>query len=414
MPSVLRTEVVGLEYYTGAVLIEDCKLGDKVYLKPNPDNEIDVNAIEVHLPSGDLLGHIGREDAKYFTSIWDEIEKQAVIIALEGGLDSECYGLKLAVHAKANDLGHRKGVLTFSYQLKPENERAYIFVDCSLSELKKLKQNLLRKGFYTRKDGECRWRTNDGHKYRWFISVSKSDVEFVMPASNEIEDFFLDEYQLLTRLHEIRELSEKLASVEADVANYEEEIESEKARLQEISTQMQELKTKKRELEDFTSLQQEEYDDLESKYQKLDAENQGRQNKIELLKNEKSKLAYDLSELGAPAGGISSYDSPVGEIFRKIFPHFEFLRDSLDKLIATDSKDLYAIIGKCEKELSTTGKTGWKNYSVKGWREHYYHIGHQDTGRLYARFNEAQGTISLLVSDKASQTGRDKKFLDNN
>jgi hypothetical protein len=410
MSSVLRTEVVGLQYYSGAVLIEDCKLGDKVILKPNPENAIDENAIEIHLPNGELLGHVGREDAKYFKSIWSEIDEVAEIIALEGGLESECYSLKLAAHAKGDGLGLRKGVSTFSYQLKNDDQRAYIFVDCSLNELKALKEKLMNNSFFIRKDGECRWRTNDGHKYRWFISVSKSKDEFVMPTSLEIENFFLKEYKLVTRLLEIRQLMEKLASVELNVTENEEEIELGKKRLSEISQQKHDIETQKQELEEFTTLQQSEFDELDSKYVKLDIENQGRQNKIEVLRREKDKLSYVLSELGAPEGGMNPSDSTIGELIIKIFPHIEFIRDSFDILVSSQSKDLLAIIGRCDRELNTTIKSGWSNFSVPGWREHYFNLGNQKTGRLYALVDEGRNRIKLLISSKAAQD-RDSKYL---
>ena len=410
MASVLRTEVVGLQYYSGAVLIEDCKLGDQVSLKRNPKNEIDGNAIEVYLPGGEQVGHIGREDAQYFNSIWDELEERATIIGLEGGLESEFYVLKIAVHADGEDHGLRKGVHTFSYELKDDNQRAYIYVDCSLKELATLKEKLTSRAIYPIKDGECRWRTNDGHKYRWFISVSMGKESFLMPKGLEIEEFFQTEYEGVTRLLEIRKLSNKLASVEVLVNEYEEEIHSNKSSLEKIQHKIRKLNEQKSELEDFTTLQQDEFDQLQMNYNKLNAENEGRKNKIESLGSEKSRLKYDLSVLGAPEGGLDYRTTSLSQYLENTFPRIEFLRDSFQKINSIESPDLLPVIGRSELDLNGTGKSGWKNFSAKGWREHYFSLGGQKTGRLYAFVDKKSNTIKLLVSDKASQD-RDSKYI---
>ncbi len=82
---LLRTNVAGIQYYSGLSLVDAGYIaeGQRLILRREPDNPYDWNAIEVFTERGDKVGYIPRDRNEVLASMMDQgISVYAVVYAI--------------------------------------------------------------------------------------------------------------------------------------------------------------------------------------------------------------------------------------------------------------------------------------------------------------------------------------------
>ncbi len=366
--------IAGIRYENRASSVLRCSLRERVWLRREPDNKYDANAIEVVTQQGSQLGHLSRHLAARLAPYMDEIGEPipAVITGLTSNINGSEIAAKVGFYVPSevfSDIESEREHIEYFCEVG-SGGALYLLLDCDEAALKGVTNELTRAGLAWDRYGMSYRPAADGRQYRWYIVLEENVSE------DEVDAFFRERFGVISQAKQAEEFEQAW-------------IESE----EESEMLMEEVARLKSELRDAS--------DMENLLIEIEKEN-------ERLKKENHELRQTIKREQKERKQMRSCGDELQQVIRTLLPNIEFLKDSMDVIIY-ELRDNRHVLGKLHSIASGENPPQAKGVrSAPGWREIYYSTGQKQDGRLYFRCEKNRCWV--LVSSKADQE-RDVKYL---
>ncbi len=356
--------IAGIRYQQRAVEVAGCTLREFVWLRREPQNRHDPNAVRVVNSRGRTLGYLPRELAAKLAAYMDAGHDpiKAMITELASDVAGDAVGARVGFFlpaAMAATLA--KGATGLAYHCEPSSSGAlYLLLDGDETLLHEVAGKLQRAHLRWVRHGVCYRPASDGRKYRWYILLEEE------VGHAQVDEFFYTHFGV----------KPPPAEVESDVREWLDTLDEENANLTAQNTA------------------------LRSKVTELEAE---------ILALRKALSQREVEQRAEARRSRSRWKEEFQHLLQLLLPELEFLRNSVDVLLLELEKYdhvlrmLHAIV-RGQDSLRAKHLKG-----VDGWREAHFSTGQKDEGRLY--FRKAADRWLVLVSFKESQKRRDIPYL---
>lgn len=176
--------VAGTAFEERAVYAELLHLGEELTLVRDPHNPSDVNAIRLHLASGDVVGYVPRYIASELAFMLDHAAEQGggvnlsarVFELLREPVTGDC---RISVTIDLPDdwvihlrsVSHENEADVRTYVFEQTQRASYVMLRCSAEQMLTVRAVLVGNGFAVDRSGFASRPASNGQRYAWFIRV---------------------------------------------------------------------------------------------------------------------------------------------------------------------------------------------------------------------------------------------------
>lgn len=308
----IQASLAGVMYGDRSRKVLCCSLREKVWLRRQPDNLNDSNAIEIINQRGQQIGYIERQLAAKLAPYMDAGRNpiEAVITALASDVPGEKIGAKVGFYVPSELLKRIRPERPHVEYYCDEGSSGtlYLFLECDEATLKQVTGKLAEAGLAWSRYGISYRPAGNGRQYEWYV-VLEDDV-----TQERIEQFFRDYFGVAPP----REQAEPSLQEYIDAFDPEkEELRRDNARLSSENDAL------RKELEECRDAQQ---------------------------RSVETGLSRDSERRRRRKGKIQKDEFP--KVIQVLLPRIEFLRDSMG-VMAIELKDPYRCCGNCTRSTST-------------------------------------------------------------
>jgi hypothetical protein len=369
--------VAGTRYTAQRARLHTLRLGERLWLRREPHNRYDANAIWVEAEDERVAGYLPRDLAAGLAPAFDA-EPQLVparVIQLAGYYPHyRMLTLKVAFSVPEAWLpGAQPEPLEYIFD--DSGTHAYVFLDCAERLLERVVAALEAHGLGVIQTGISTRPAADGRFYPWYIRLNSGDKETL---AEEVEQCFEYDFGVVPAAIKLQRTEARIGELEAGLHDA---------------------------LRDRDRLAEEGYKYLEESDSRALAL-QEKENEVESLRYQLEQAQDDLLDQRWSAGQAAMPPPRVdiGQILSVLLPDVEFLRNSLDAIVSGAVKRNAALRLLQQLRYQPESVQAKAVESVPGFREQTF-----GRGRLYYR-RDSGGRIQVLVSDKNAQAG-DLRFL---
>ena len=348
----IRLPLAGVMHQNRRRTVQRLALGEPVWLRRDPTNSFDPNAIAVGTQTGKRLGYVGRNVATGLAPYMDEhLEPlRAVVTELTTDISAAVVGAAISLYLPAQLvatlLGSAQG-WEFCCDTAADGA-TYLMLNCDEAELTRVSNALRRQGLQFVRSGLSYSLAPDGRQYRWYVRLEGE----------------CPEQTLSTILNDTLGASRRYIDANRWIA----EFDSENARLSAENTALRVETT-----------------DLRGRVSELQRvlDSPLRQQRV------------------PPKRGLDI-------ILKTLLPRLVLLRDSLD-VMERELESYEPVLRELRVLCWTPSEVRAERVeSAPEWKERHFSTGQKDVGRLY--FRQGDGTWMVLVSFKQYQA-RDVQYL---
>jgi hypothetical protein len=315
------------------------RLRETLWLKPQPENPYDKNAVLVATARGETVGHLPRYLAKEIAPALASggVEQEAVVTGLRTDPAGRAVGVTIAFRVGA-ELAPLP-IQAIEYSVEPGDGGAvYIFLNSTAAVMDEIQDELELRGCSCERVGQAFRPAADGNAYQWYLRMA----EGVTGAA--VEAYFAEAHGLRAW----RPPSNEAVSDYADA--FDGELAAKEEQIAKLVEQLR-----------------------RSEEQTRDA---------------RQRLRH---------AGAESLSALVGAVM----PQVAFLRDSWD-VLTKEVEDPEDVLREAHSVCcSPEGVPAKTVQGAPGWRELRYNTGQKDNGRLY--FRRDGESVEMLVSFKGAQ-----------
>ncbi|MBP9019745.1 MAG: HIRAN domain-containing protein, partial [Bacteroidales bacterium] len=364
----MNVSVAGVMYEDRSRTVLCCSIREKVWLRREPDNVHDKNAIKVINRHGHQLGYIGRHLATRLAPYMDAGEDpiQAVITELATDVSGSVMGVKVGFYVPA---GLSTEIRSHTHQLDYYCETGstgatYILLDCDETTLNQVTRKLAEAGYAWARFGISYRSAVDGQHYPWHVVLEDNITQ------KSIEQFFQVHFGVPPQREQTEQVLDEWIGT-FDVENMS-------------------LKQENAYLRDKIGTLQEKF------------------------RHAQKKIAETQQDLNLDKRKMSSArKDEVLKVIQILLPNVMFLGDSMD--VITLELENYQKVLQALYAISAdpTYIKAERVEAADGWKELHFSTGQKDDGRLYFKHDKNQNRWLVLVSFKGSQK-KDIQYLQKN
>lgn len=336
---ILEFALAGVIHHDGGRPALGLKLRERVWLRREPGNAYDANAVEVLSGRGRSFGHLPRHVAEQLSPALNAglADTSAMVTGLRTDPAGRTVGITIAITVRRELDLHLPSRLEFACDQGDEGA-VYILLNCDSALLDEIQDGLNRRGLACERAGQAFRPATDGNSYQWYIRMA----EGVKPE--QVERYFAEAFGVGAWTPPLNE------AVDGYVKAFDGEVAAKEGEIIRL-----------REAIDV-------------------AEEQARQAK----RVQREASVYALRGLIAA-----------------VLPRLQLLGDSWDVLsreVAEPEdvlKELHAICcspAECRARVVQ---------GARDWREVHFSTGQRDNGRLY--FRHGDGRVDVLIAFKGTQ-----------
>lgn len=342
-----------------------CSLGEKVWLRREPNNAHDTNAIAVVDRRGQHLGYLGRPVAAELAPYMDAGQNPigAIVTELASDIAGSAAGVKIGLYLPKDVVTKiRLGAPQLEYFSETGSAGTqYLFLDCDEATFEVVKQQLAEAGYPSVRSGMSHRPAGDGRQYRWYVVLEQSVAE------GNIEAFFRSRFDA----HPKREQREQV--LDEWIENFGVENERLKEENSRLKGEIEALKAQIRSL------------------QKQGSESDG--NRDPARRQIRRQWAQEIQS-----------------VIEGLLPEVEFLRDSID-VITRELHSYRPVLLTLRRIVTESNEVRAERLeAAREYKELRFSTGQNDDGRIYFKQDGKRKRWVVLVSLKASQK-RDIEYL---
>ena len=241
----LDTYLAGVMHQERYTVIPRLSLRDRVFLRREPNNPADPNAILVVTEDRKQLGHIRRDLAAYISPRLSTRTHpiQATVTELSCDSSGSAYRVRinfsvpekwLIQHESVDQVGHQP----IEYTCEESGANVYVSLNSSEDLFAKVRERMRKENIVPSRYGLSYRAAHNGRSYRWYLRMEKSsnlNREF-------IEDFFRKNFQVLPEVELIGVLQDANERSQTQIVGLQEEVKAYENLAQEIDAESRSAK----------------------------------------------------------------------------------------------------------------------------------------------------------------------------
>ncbi len=221
---ILETYVAGIMYDDRHVILPRLALREQVWLRREPDNDSDPNAVKVEDKSGEHFGYIPRELAAQIAPHMDSDGRPiaATITELISDTAGVNFRVRISFRLRKDSLAPNPTVLSqeIEYHYEDSGPNIYVLVNGSEAAFNEVKRSFNEDGMSYLRSGLCYRPANNGHQYQWYLKIDRTSGA----TQERIDRFFRDHFDVISDRERAKELEETKQKYQSEILNLQEQL----------------------------------------------------------------------------------------------------------------------------------------------------------------------------------------------